>query len=207
MDDQQQGRLSKAAEQFASAVVDSYRTAAERGVSAQELNAQLTQQFFNTMIESLSREAEATRGASQELAEQTRRAQEATRTLTQESLGAYMEFMNSMFSFVQVAPEAAERSTREAQRRRTTTETPPPSAESGTTETQRISTEASAEGQAGAELPLEDYDSLTIEQISQRLDDLSAEEIRQLRAYEAENKNRSTLLRRLDERIKAGSPS
>jgi hypothetical protein len=36
---------------------------------------------------------------------------------------------------------------------------------------------------------------------------LSAEEIRQLRAYEAENKNRSTLLQRLDERIEAGSPS
>ena len=63
-----------------------------------------------------------------------------------------------------------------------------------------------AERQAGAELPLENYDSLTVEQISERLGDLSVEEIRQLQAYEAENKSRSTLLWRLDERIEAASP-
>ena len=65
-----------------------------------------------------------------------------------------------------------------------------------------MATEAPPESQEeAAELPLQDYDSLTVEQISERLDDLSAEQIRQLRAYEAENRNRSTLLRRLDERI------
>ena len=56
-------------------------------------------------------------------------------------------------------------------------------------------------------MPLEGYDSLNIEQITQRLDELSTQEIRQLRAYEAENKSRSTLLRRLDERIEADASS
>ena len=65
-----------------------------------------------------------------------------------------------------------------------------------------MATEAPPESrEEAAELPLEDYDSLTVEQISERSDDLSAEQIGQLRAYEAENRNRSTLLRRLDERI------
>jgi hypothetical protein len=77
-------------------------------------------------------------------------------------------------------------------------------AERGAREAQTTSsTEATPERPAGTELPLEDYDLLTVEQISERLDDLSAEEIGQLRAYEAENKNRSTLLQRLDERIEA----
>ena len=115
-----------------------------------------------------------------QLAEQQQRATEAGQTLTQESVGAYMDFVNSMFSAVQVGEQAAER---------------------GTRETQRTATEAPPESQEGAKLPLEDYDSLTVEQISERLDDLSVEQIRQLRAYEAENRNRSTLLRRLDERI------
>jgi uncharacterized protein YdiU (UPF0061 family) len=187
MDEQQQRRVNEAAEQFAGAVVESYRTLAARGVSAQELNAELTQQFFNRVINNLRTQAEDTREMTQALAEQQQRGQEASQTLTQESVGAYMNFVNSMFSYLQAAPEAIERGTREAQ------STP--------------TTEAPPERQAGAELPLEDYDSLTVQQISERLDDLSVEEIRQLRAYEAENKSRSTLLGRLDERIEAGSSS
>ena len=98
-----------------------------------------------------------------------------------------MEFVNSMFSFWQRSTEAAQ---------------------GGTEEAQRTTTEAPAESQEeAAELPLDNYDTLAVEQVSERLDDLSAEEIRQLRAYEAENRNRSTLLRRLDETIEAGSPS
>jgi hypothetical protein len=123
-----------------------------------------------------------------QLAEQQQRATEAGRTLTQESVSAYMDFINSMFSTAQLGGQAAQRGVQEAQR--------------GTRETQSTATEVPPESQEGtAELPLEDYDSLTVEQISERLDDLSAEQIRQLRAYEAENRNRSTLLRRLDERI------
>jgi hypothetical protein len=46
---------------------------------------------------------EETQGASQELAEQTQKAQEAAQTLAQESTGAYMEFMNSMLTMSQGA--------------------------------------------------------------------------------------------------------
>jgi hypothetical protein len=41
--------------------------------------------------------------------------------------------------------------------------------------------------------------------VSERLEELSVEEVERLRRYEAANKNRSTLLRRFDERIEAGS--
>lgn len=116
MDEQQQQRINQAAEQYASAITESYRAMAERGVSAQEANAQLTQQFFNSVLENLRTQAEETRGASQELAEQTQKAQEAARALTQETAGAYMEFMNSMFTLSQGGVRAAERGTGEAGR-------------------------------------------------------------------------------------------
>jgi Zn-dependent oligopeptidase len=103
MDEQQRQRINQAAEEFANAMVESQRTMAERGVSVQEMNAQLTQQFFNNVINNLQRMTEETQGASQELAEQTQRAQEAAQTLAQESTGAYMEFMNSMLTMSQGA--------------------------------------------------------------------------------------------------------
>src|SRR3954468_4048765 len=103
MDEQQQQRINRAAEEFVNAMVESQRTMAERGVSVQEMNAQLTQQFFNNVINNLQRMTEETQGASQELAEQTQRAQEAAQTLAQESTGAYMAFMNSMLTMSQGA--------------------------------------------------------------------------------------------------------
>ncbi len=103
MDEQQQQRVNAAAEEFANAIVESQRTMAERGVSVQEMNAQLTQQFFNSLIDNLQRMTEETRGASEELADQTQRAQQAAQALTQESAGAYMDFMNSLFSMSQGA--------------------------------------------------------------------------------------------------------
>ncbi len=103
MDEQQQQRVNQAAEELANAMVESQRTMAEGGVSVQEMNAQLTQQFFNSLIDNLRRMTEETQGASQELADQTQRAQQAAQTLTQETAGAYMDFMNSLFTMSQGA--------------------------------------------------------------------------------------------------------
>jgi uncharacterized protein YdiU (UPF0061 family) len=109
MDEQQQQRVNQAAEEFASAIVGSYRTMAERGVSAQELNAQLTQQFFNQVINSLQTQAADTREMTQALADQQQRGLGAAQQLTQEGVGAYMELVNSFISMSQAAPEAAKR--------------------------------------------------------------------------------------------------
>src|SRR5215217_6846259 len=189
MDEQQQQRVNQAAQEFADALRESYQALSERGESAQELNAQLTEQFFNTVNDHLSTHVQETRQMSEQLADHQQRGQEAAQQLTQESVQAYMDFINSMFSFYQTSsPEVAQRGTTEAQEPST-------------------ATEASPERQADVEVPREGYDSLNIEQITQRLDDLSTQEIRQLRAYEAENKSRSTLLRRLDERIEADASS
>ena len=109
MDEQQQQRVNQAAEQFADAFVQAQRAAAERGVSVQEMNAQLTQDFFNRVIENLRTQAEDTRGLGQQLGDLQQQATEAGRTLTQESVSAYMDFVNSMFSAAQVGGQAAQR--------------------------------------------------------------------------------------------------
>ena len=60
------------------------------------------------------------------------------------------------------------------------------------------------EGRSDTEgLPIEEYDSLTVSQVTQRLLELSVEEIEQLRDYEAENRNRRSIMQRFETRIRA----
>ena len=105
MEKEQQQRIDAAAEQFADAVKTSYQAVAKHGKEAQELNAELTQQFFNSVNEHLRTHAEENRQLTQELADQSKRQQEAGKQIAQESVEAYMEFMNSVFSFSQGAAQ------------------------------------------------------------------------------------------------------
>ena len=99
MDEKQQRHVNEATEKFADALKESYQSIADRSVSAQELNAQVTNDFFNGVINNLRTQAENNRALSEDLIEQQRKQQEASQALAQESLGAYMDSLNSMFSY------------------------------------------------------------------------------------------------------------
>ena len=178
MDTQQARRIEEAAQKFAEAIMESYRAVSDRAVSAQELNAELTQDFFHAVIDNLRNQTDSNWEMVQELVDQQQRQQQATQALTQETVEAYMDFVNSMFSYGESVEAVSAPET---------------------------SPEAVPESRAGAELPLEDYDSLNVEKISQRLGDLSVEEIERLRDYEVENKNRRTLIDRFNRRLEADS--
>src|SRR5215210_1276372 len=315
MDKQQQQRINAAAQQFTDALVAASRATSDRSVATQKLGTQMTGYFFNSVMNNLRTQAEGTRQVRQQLADQQRRAQEATREFTQASANTYMNLLDSISSFYQGGTtraqrrveeaerraeeaesqvkeaerraeqaersteeanrraeeaekrteeaesraEQAERSTEEAQRRTEQAETNTEEAqrraeeaETNTEEAQRQTQKAEeraiegekrteeaerqveqaqrraeqaekntekaqrraeeaerssseAESQGEDDLPLADYDSLNIRQISERLDELSVEEIIRLRDYEVRNKDRSTLVTRLNLRIEASS--
>ena len=188
-DQQSQQRINQAADQFTDALVQSYKTVAERGVSAQEGGAQVTEVFFNQTINNLRAQAEENRQATQQLADQQQRQAEAAQTLTRESVGAYMEFMDSMFSYWQGGIQTAERAAEPAP-----SSSPPKTAESTATSQP-----------SDAELPLDNYDLLRANEVADRIEPLSLEEIKRLRDYEAKNQNRRSVLKRMDERINAAS--
>ncbi len=54
-----------------------------------------------------------------------------------------------------------------------------------------------------ATFPIAGYDEKNVDEISARLDGLSAEQIRHLRAYEKANKNRQSLIDRFDNKLRA----
>jgi hypothetical protein len=114
MDEKQHRHVNEAAEKFAESLTEAYRAVAGRSVSAQELNAQLTQEFFNGMINNLRTQAESNRALAEDLVEQQRKQQEASQALTQESVNAYMDFLNSVFAFPRQGTQRAGRVTREA---------------------------------------------------------------------------------------------
>jgi hypothetical protein len=71
-------------------------------------------------------------------------------------------------------------------------------------EPQAGATAAPEESQADSGgLPIEEYDSLNVNEVTQRLGELSVEELERLRDYETENRNRRSLLERFDRRIRA----
>jgi hypothetical protein len=116
MDQQSQQRVNEAADKFTEALVQSYKAVAERGASSQEQNAQLTEAFFNQTINNLRAQAEENRQATEQLAEQQQRQAESAQTLTQESVGAYMAFVDSMFSYWQSGIQTAERGARKTEK-------------------------------------------------------------------------------------------
>lgn len=109
MDDRQQRKVEEAAEKFAAAVRESFQAVADRNVSAQQLNAELTQNFFNSVIAHLRSQTEGNLDMTQELIGQQERQQEAAQEISQESVGAYMDFISSMFSYYQGTMEQAQR--------------------------------------------------------------------------------------------------
>jgi hypothetical protein len=132
MDERQQKQVNEAAEKFAQSLTEAYRAVAGRSVSAQELNAQLTQDFFNGVINNLRTQAENNRALAEDLIEQQRKQQEASQQLTQETVDAYMDFLNSVFARPRDGTHSAGRATLEAEgvpSRGSPREEPPPGEE------------------------------------------------------------------------------
>lgn len=111
MDERQQRQVDEAAEKFAEAIRESFQAVAEQTVSAQQLNAELTQSFFNSVIENLRSQTEGNRAMTEELIGQQERQRDAAQMMAQESVDVYMDFINSMFSYYQGSMEQAQRQT------------------------------------------------------------------------------------------------
>jgi hypothetical protein len=113
VDERQQRQVNEAAEKLAQSLTEAYWAVAGRSVSAQELNAQLAQEFFNGVITNLRTQAESNRALAEDLIEQQRKQQEASQALAQESVNAYMDFLGSVFALPRETAKTTEGAARE----------------------------------------------------------------------------------------------
>ncbi len=105
---EQQQRLNEAAEQFADALVQSYQAVSELGVTTQERNVQLSEEFFNKVVSNLRTQADSNLQLSEQIADQQQRQVQAAQTFTQETVDAYMDFASSVFGFWHRGTQVAE---------------------------------------------------------------------------------------------------
>jgi hypothetical protein len=101
MDEQQTQKINAAAEKFSNALGDSYQALTNRTVSTQEQQvAQLTQVFFEGVIEHLRAQAQGNQQMVQELVDQQQQQREAAQVPAQEtSVKDYMRLLDYMCSY------------------------------------------------------------------------------------------------------------
>src|SRR5829696_3119825 len=161
--------------------------------------------------------------AMQSLAEQIERQQQNSQQMIQELINTYMQLLNTPGSYLseqaeqqQTLQQTVQQWMEQAQQQRQTFQQQAQQQqqsfqqmvqETMSTYMQMFSIPISyaQEGLRSAQFPIEGYDELTVEEVSGRLGDLSAEELRAVRDYEERNKNRETVLEQLDRKIRTGS--
>ena len=193
--------VNEAAKSFAETLAESYRVVYGQAAESAERQQQRAREFSELVSSNLREQTEAGRANAQELSEQAVRQQQAGQQLARESVEAYAQFLNDAFSRYQSNTERAAQSAQEGARTLTETTT-------GLLGTATGAVGGAAGAAAGATVeavvfPIEGYDEMNVDEISQRLDGLSVEELQLVRDYEELNKKRETLLEQLDRKIRA----
>jgi hypothetical protein len=194
-------KINEAAAQFANALAESYEIVYGQAAASQERQTRFAREFSERVLAHLREQTESGRAAYEQLADQARRQQEAGQAFAQESVNAYVEFLDTAFSQYRAGAERAGGSAQEGARAAGQTA----AGVVGTTAGAAAGvTRAAAEGAAG-QPPIAGYDEMNVGEVTERLEGLSGEELRRVRDYEQRNKNRQTLIRRIDRRLSATS--
>src|SRR5215204_6151302 len=158
------------------------------------------------------------------LAEQIHKQQQTSQQMIQQMMDTYMQLLNTPGSYLssqaeqqqQTLQQTAQQWMEQAQEQQQTFQQQVQQQQqsfqqmtqevmSGYAELFNIPISYAKEGMRDAQFPIEGYDELNVEEVSARLDALSAEDLREVRDYEERNKNRETLLEQLDRRIRGSS--
>jgi hypothetical protein len=198
--------VNEAARRFAETLAESYRLVYAQAAESGERQRRLTQEFSELVATNLREQAEGGRSAAQRFSEQADRQQEAGRALAQESFGAYMDFLDATFSQYRAGTEWAAGSAKEGAMAGGRTAA---GVVGAMTDATARTMDAAAEGaQRAAEtatFPIAGYDEMNVDEISERVDALTDEQVRRLRDYERANQNRKTLIERFDSRLRDSS--
>src|SRR5215213_5744796 len=159
-------------------------------------------------------------GAMQSLAEQIQKQQQYSQQMTQELINTYMQLLNTPGSYLSGQAEQQQQTLQQwmeqaqhqqqtfqqqAQQQQQSFQQMTQEVMSTYSKLFNIPISYAKEGLRDARFPIEGYDELTVEEVSSRLESLTAEDLREVRDYEERNKNRETILEQLDRKIRSGS--
>src|ERR671916_256672 len=205
-----------------------------RLLQLQQKNAEFVQSWTGDAVEVVREQAEHNARTAEAFARAAGRQQEAFRTLTRGWVGAYTDFFSpfayarqGMRAFQQATQqglEATEQVARQGLRVAEETTRQGLKATEETTEqglrvveeatertedvvrqTEKATREAELRTAVYSALGTTDYDALTVEEVARRIEGLPAEQLRKVREFEKNNKNRETLVAQIDRKIRANS--
>jgi len=205
-----------------------------RLLQRQQKNAEFVQGWTDDAVEVMREQAEHNARTAEAFARAVSSQQESFRTLARGWVGAYADFF-SPFAYARRATRAfqdatrqgleateqvtrqglrvAEETTRQGLRvaEETTNqglkvvEEATERTEDVLRETEKATREAELRTAVFGALGTTDYDALTVDEVSKRIDGLSAEQLKQVREFEKNGKNRETLIGQIDRKIRANS--
>ena len=199
VDRRKAGDVNEAARRFAETLAESYRVVYGQAAESGERQQRAAQEFSNLVANNLREQAEAGRSGAQRLSEQADRQQEAGRALAQESVGAYMDFLDATFSQYRAGAMASGQTAAGVVGAATG------AVNDVTARTMGAATEGAQRTAETATFPIPGYDEMNVEEISDRVDGLTDDQVRRLRDYEKANQNRKTLIERFDSKLRASS--
>jgi hypothetical protein len=175
----------------------------------QQRNAEFVQGWMGDAIEVLREQSEHNVRTAEAFGRSVSKQQEGYRALTQLWVGAYRNFF-SPFSYMQEGLRTAQRATGQglqateqvAQQGLRVAEEATEQTEEILRRTEEATRQAELRTAVLSALKSADYDGLTVEEISKRLDSLSAEQLRNVREFEEQNKNRETLIEQIERKIR-----
>ena len=211
----QESNVRAAQEWFATSV---------RLAQLQQRNAELVRGWTSDAVEAAREQTEHNVRTAEAFARSARKQQEGFQALAQQLAEAYEGFFFSPFNLAQQGLRTAQQATEqglEATERVTERGLQATQqvarqglrvAEEATEQTEEVlrrTEEATREAELrtsvlGA-LETDNYDGLTVAEITQKLDDLSVDELKKLREFEKRNKDRESLVERIDRKIRATS--
>lgn len=186
-------------------------------LEGQQRTAEFTQRWLTSSIDSLREQTEQNLRAAEALTENARTQQEGFRYFTQEWAKAYRTFFISPFAYAQeglrVGQKTAEQATRQGiEATQQVVGQGLRLADEATAQTEQVlrqTVEATREVELRAAvfgaLGVEDYEEMTVADISKKIDALSADQLAKVREYEERTRNRESLLEQIDRKIKAAS--
>jgi hypothetical protein len=179
----------------------------------QQHNISFAQNWLSSGIGALRDQTEQNRSTAEVFVQSARKQEEGFRNLGEKFAGTYQTFFFSPFDYAQAFLRTAEQATQQGlQATQQATEQGLQLAVEASEQTEQVIQEAEqaieeAELEAAvlSALGTEDYEELTVADISKRLDAFSIEDLKKLRVYEKQNKNRETFIDQIDRKIKAAS--
>jgi hypothetical protein len=189
----------------------------------QQKNAEFVQDWMGDAVEVVREQTEQNARTAEAFARTAIRQQESMRALTQGWVGAYRDFF-SPFAYVQQGMRTFQRATQQGleateqvarQGLRATEEATRQGlrvAEEATErtedvlrQTEKATREAELRTAVFSALKTANYDELSVAEVSRRIEGLPTEQLKKVREFEKNHKNRETLIEQIDRKIRANN--